>query len=210
EEVIMRVQGYLVDLSLPPVQQHQIPRNANRVVDLKQTVTLSGLGAERFDCAVRGISTIYQMFKSRLLRSNSHLRDWFPGQDGYHATLTFSNRYVTPLKDAGGEQSLDLRDVVDPFNLMGPLLRNHIHMQENAVEYWKQNCENVSDAEPAFERIKPETFALGHLVEVQVAFQVARIGQAEYVFLPKLRALCLLDRTAEKVSHLSNSLHAAC
>ena len=51
----------------------------------------------------------------------------------------------------------------------------------------------------AFERIKPDLFAPGHLIEVQVAFHAVRVSRAEYVFLPKLRALCLLDRTAEKV-----------
>ena len=60
----------------------------------------------------------------------------------------------------------------------------------------------------AFERGKPDLFAPGHLVEVQVAFHAVRVSRGEYVFLPKLRALCLLDRTAERVSVFSNDRNA--
>lgn len=38
------------------------------------------------------------------------------------------------------------------------------------------------------------------MVEVQIGFQVIRVGRSEYVFVPKLRSLCLLNRVAEKVS----------
>lgn len=38
------------------------------------------------------------------------------------------------------------------------------------------------------------------MVEVQVSFQAIRVARHDYVFIPKLRAMCLLDRTAEAVS----------
>lgn len=38
------------------------------------------------------------------------------------------------------------------------------------------------------------------MVEVQVSFQVVRVGRHDYVFVPKLRAMCLLGRDAEWVS----------
>ncbi|KAI0709814.1 hypothetical protein C8Q76DRAFT_624886, partial [Earliella scabrosa] len=211
EEVIMRVQGYVMDLSLPPVRHRtslsycgrsktyiRIPRNTSRIVHMKQTITLCGLGAERFDCAVRGISTIYQMFKNHVERHRFQLREWSPGADGYYNTLTFSNRYLTSLKEADGDPGLNLGDVVDPFNVLRPLLRNLVHTQENVVKYWRRQDGSSDDDVLAFERIKPDLFATGHLIEVQVAFHAVRVSRAEYVFLPKLRALCLLDRTAEK------------
>ena len=40
------------------------------------------------------------------------------------------------------------------------------------------------------------------MVEVQVSFQVVRVGRYDYVFIPKLRALCLLNRNAEAVSRI--------
>ena len=51
-----------------------------------------------------------------------------------------------------------------------------------------------------FTRLKPEFFNVSNMVEVQIGFQVFRVGRSEYVFVPKLRSLCLLNRAAEKVS----------
>ena len=51
-----------------------------------------------------------------------------------------------------------------------------------------------------FERYKPEFFNLSNMVEVQVSFQAIKIGKHDYVFLPKLRSLCLINRDAEVVS----------
>lgn len=39
-----------------------------------------------------------------------------------------------------------------------------------------------------------------NMVEVQVAFHAIRVGRQEYLFLPKLRAICLLNRVVERVS----------
>ena len=51
----------------------------------------------------------------------------------------------------------------------------------------------------SFDQYKPEHFNLSNMVKVQVSFQVVRVGRHDYVFIPKLRALCLLNRDAEAV-----------
>ena len=51
----------------------------------------------------------------------------------------------------------------------------------------------------SFEQMKPDFLNLSHMVEVQASFQAVRVGKREYVFIPKLRSVCLLDRTAEMV-----------
>ena len=43
-----------------------IPRNLNRLIDLKQSVTLTGLGTVGFDDAVCGMQTIYQVFSNHV------------------------------------------------------------------------------------------------------------------------------------------------
>ncbi len=40
------------------------------------------------------------------------------------------------------------------------------------------------------------------MVEVQIGFIAVKTGRTEYIFLPKLRSICLLNRAAEKVSLL--------
>ena len=39
-----------------------------------------------------------------------------------------------------------------------------------------------------------------NLVEAQVSFAIIRVARQEYAFVPKLRAICLLDRIVEMVS----------
>ena len=118
-----------------------IPHNANRIIDMKQSITLTGLGVEHFDKAVRGVGLIYQMFKGHLIRRGCQLHDWKPGHDVEDLMLTFTNRYLTPSKDAQGETPFDLGELVDPLNILWPLLRSEVHIQENVVEYW-QRLEN--------------------------------------------------------------------
>ena len=64
EEVVLRVQGYLVDSKLPPLRKmesvivvrgdtkaylclHSIPSNQSAIIGLKQQVTISGLGVHQ-------------------------------------------------------------------------------------------------------------------------------------------------------------------
>ncbi|KAI1789299.1 hypothetical protein LXA43DRAFT_974333 [Ganoderma leucocontextum] len=186
EEVILRVQGYLIDAMLPPVRQYHIPHNANRIINMKQAVTLTGLGVEHFDK------------DAHLICRRCQLCDWKPGHNGEDLMLTFTNRYLTPSilavenKDAQGETPFDLAELIDPLNILRPHLRSEVHIQENVVEYWQRSENNV------FSHIKPDMFNTGNLVEVQVGFVTVRLSRQEYIFLPRLRALCLLSHVVEK------------
>lgn len=106
---------------------------------MKQYVTLTGLGAEGFNCAVHGVGTLYQMFHAELQQRGCQLRPWKPSRDGVYPALTFSNRYFTLVKDADGERPIDLHGTIDPLNVISSLLRREIHISENAVEYWMQS-----------------------------------------------------------------------
>ncbi|KAM5539829.1 hypothetical protein V8D89_006642 [Ganoderma adspersum] len=135
EEAVLRVQGFVVDARLPPIRQIDIPRNLNRLIDLKQSITLTGLGMVGFDDAVRGINHVS--------RAGSHLRTWTPGRDGQDLTLMFANRYLTSNHDVGNETSTD-PSVIDPFNILRPLIKNEVHTADNVVEYWEQMDHNLS------------------------------------------------------------------
>ena len=115
-----------------------IPRNSNRLIDMKQSVTLTGLGAETFNSSVRGVGALYNLFSAELQRRGSRLRPWSPSHEGTNVALAFGNRYLTSQKDALGEQPLTIRDTIDPFDVLGPLLRTEVHLPENAVQYWQQ------------------------------------------------------------------------
>ncbi|KAI0643198.1 hypothetical protein C8Q79DRAFT_915303, partial [Trametes meyenii] len=96
-------------------------------------------------------------------------------------------------KFADGEPHGDLSEVVDPFNVLRPHLSSQVHLQENVVEYWERQAHTCSQRS-SFKRIKPDTIMPGTMVELQVAFTVAKLGRHDYIFLPKLRAICILSR----------------
>lgn len=129
---------------LPLIQSftnsHRIPRNRNRIIDMKQSVTVSGLGLEEFDGAVRAVKAIHQRFAAHVGGLGGTLRDWSPQRDGEHLTLMFSNRYLTEAKYAAGETPMDLGEFVDPLQVLRPMLvnRSEVHIQDNVVEYWER------------------------------------------------------------------------
>ena len=113
---------------------------------MKQSVTLTGLGSQHFHTAVRGVSSIYHAFKMHLSARGCQLRTWAPGCDaGQSLTLTFSNRILTSAKEAEGEKAQDLSLVVDPFNILRPLLRTEVHTMENNVDYWKRTLTGTAE-----------------------------------------------------------------
>ncbi|KAI0349264.1 hypothetical protein OH77DRAFT_1499631 [Trametes cingulata] len=203
EELVLRVQGFLLEANLPPLRRNQIPGNANRLIDLKQSITVGGLGSELFDDAVSGMITIYEHFKTQLRGYN--LRPWRPEQRENHLALTFSNRYLTQAKFAQGETVVDLSLDVDPFNVLRPRLTSQVHLQENVVEYWEHSMTGTdgSISVGCYQRVRPDVIVPGTMVEVQVAFAAVKLGRDDYIFLPKLRAICVLDRGVQSDYNVS-------
>ena len=112
--------------------------------------------------------------------------------------------------------------MVDPFNVLCPLIKTEVHTADNVVEYWEHHSRESQSSKGSryalctyhilpmqeshilcskgYTEIKPALLTLTHLVEVQVSFIIVQIARQEYVLIPKLRAICLLDRTVETVS----------
>ena len=91
----------------------RLPSNDSRLIDLKQSVTLTGLGAQSFNDAVAAMLSLYQHFNTHL--SGYNLRPWQPMRSSGHLMLFFSNWYLTSAKYAAGEPSVDLGEFIDPF-----------------------------------------------------------------------------------------------
>lgn len=113
---------------------------------MKQAVTLTGLASQHFHSGVRGVGAVYHAFKMFLGSHSGHLRTWAPGCDGGESlTLSFSNRILSPAKDAEGDAEVGLEHVVDPLNILRPLLRAEVHTKENHVSYWMRTSQRVDD-----------------------------------------------------------------
>ncbi|TFK78113.1 hypothetical protein K466DRAFT_468930, partial [Polyporus arcularius HHB13444] len=202
EECTFNVQGYLWDCTLPPIRRFQIPRNPNpgTLLNLKQSVTLTGLGGEMFEKAVRGLSTLYQNAKGKVQQRGCQLRDWTPGEAEGDLTLTFSSRYLTPSNHATDDVRPDMAEVIDPLNILRPLLRTEVHTLDNAVFYWRRMPASAATGEH-IERTTPEIFCTSNMVQVRFAVHLAKVGRHEYVFIPKLRSICLLGSEIQRVSY---------
>ncbi|KAM5532474.1 hypothetical protein V8D89_013890 [Ganoderma adspersum] len=120
------------------VEEVIIPCTLNRLIDLKQSVTLTGLGTEGFDAAVCGVQTIHQVLSNHISWAGGHLRDWTPGHDGQDLTLMFGNHYLTSSRNTGDNVSIDMSPIVDPLNVLCPLIKNEVHTTDNVVEYWER------------------------------------------------------------------------
>ena len=94
------------------------------------------MGIAQFESAVKGLLVIYQMFEAEVARTGNKLRPWQTRRDSDDLVLHFANRILTSRKDAGEEEAVDLESVIDPLNVLRPLLRGEVHLQDNVVEYW--------------------------------------------------------------------------
>ena len=105
---------------------------------MKQSITVTGLGCEPFEAAVRGIQCIYETFCLHINTLGGTLRKWTPSLDSEDLTLTFNNRYLTFAKNASQDSIINLSRTIDPFNILGPQLTNQVHTLDNVVEYWER------------------------------------------------------------------------
>ncbi|KAH9846573.1 hypothetical protein C2E23DRAFT_743815, partial [Lenzites betulinus] len=98
EELVLNMQGFLVQTNLPPLWRNQIPANTNHLIDLRQSVTLTGLGSEQFENATLAMLAIYHRFQTYL--AGYMLRPWQPERTHNHLAVSFGNRYLTSAKFA--------------------------------------------------------------------------------------------------------------
>ncbi|THH15427.1 hypothetical protein EUX98_g9469 [Antrodiella citrinella] len=184
EEIVFRLQAYVVHATLPPVSQKtQLTRK-----DLKarQFLRVTGLGATAFDEVIEGLQALRDNVASRLLPSN--LSDTRFTDERGHPVLEFGNRYFSFQTEAGSdEDSVELENDIDPFGIL-----RHIGEEGRGESVLK------------YELIKPGLIRVGHLVELQVGICAMPTGRNKYTFIPKLRSVCILSRDVENDCHRIN------
>ncbi|RPD64293.1 hypothetical protein L226DRAFT_569748 [Lentinus tigrinus ALCF2SS1-7] len=83
----------------------------------------------------------------------------------------------------------NLAKVIHPFNVLRLLLRT----------------KEVGGYD--FEKVKPELICLSNMIEVQFTVHVIKVGRQDYIFLPKLRAICLFGKQVVIVpAHVTSPL----
>lgn len=74
-------------------------------------------------------------------------------------------------------------------------------MAKSGERYDLQQCDESDErnSRSVFTHAQPELLNLSNMVDVQFAIHLVKVGRQEYVFVPKLRAVCLLGKQAEHV-----------
>ena len=118
--------------------RHRIP--SHRFKYLCQNISITGLGSATFSSALDAAQMIYgsfdRYFPEGLLDNWTPTWSTSPGLD----SIDISNRYLTPLKDAGGLESIPFHKGVDPRHILLDMAKSdHIHTEDNYVEYFSMH-----------------------------------------------------------------------
>ena len=107
---------------------------------LQQCIVLTGLGSATFTSALDAAVEIYRHFDHQF--SEGILDSWTTSQEKYHDTPCFdiSNRYLTPAKDAMG-QDTPFHKGVDPQGILHGMANSngtcsYMHTEDNQVQYF--------------------------------------------------------------------------
>lgn len=151
EEIVLKVQGYAVKVNLPPITStHRqisylldtrynilnftsLPKN---IRNLKQLVSISGLGVPQFEKCVAGILAIGRVLESQV--PSGKLRDWKPTDDHGYLCFEFFNRYFSSSEEANGRLSCPMDSVLDPFQIIANANPPGVHTEDNTVLYFER------------------------------------------------------------------------
>jgi len=102
----------------------------------RQSVQLAGIGISNFDSYISTIINIHQLFSSQYHKDG--LLPWHPVKEHGVHILEFGNRYFTPREFCGGEDSLPLGKLVDPYGILSDRTHhNGKHTKDNQVLYFE-------------------------------------------------------------------------
>ncbi|KAI0084161.1 hypothetical protein BDY19DRAFT_898899, partial [Irpex rosettiformis] len=205
EEVVVSVQGYALRVNLPPVTRkdrqadiyiYSLPKN---ILSAKQSIVLTGLGAESFTKAAHAVLVIRSMFTANL--PHDSLLPWTPIVDSGHQCLEFSNRYFS-TSQFEGLTAVDFDPAVDPKGILASLEVDGKHTDDNVVLYFER-LSGKNNREGTYVTIKPVAIRPGTLVEVQTSFAVVPLTKGRYLMLNKLRSICILSKQVQDIPETS-------
>jgi hypothetical protein len=154
-ELVVNVQGVLCRVDLPPFHQHvsYVYREAamlsitkcakrttlNHVRYLRQSISLTGLGASYFESCVDGMSDVLNMFSHCIAVQKLASCSLIDSFDKY-SCIDLSNCYFTARKEVTADQHVLLSSDVDPKGFLAEAAGNlYVHTTKNVVNYFVLN-----------------------------------------------------------------------
>ncbi|GLB43026.1 hypothetical protein LshimejAT787_1204750 [Lyophyllum shimeji] len=135
EECIFTVYGALSKKDLPPLKLAVKQLDQSKLRFLKQSIRLDGLGMTQFRDAVDAAAAVCDLF-DRVFEEGA-LERWKDGLLGdEEKLLDMSNKLVTHVNDAIGQQHIPFDSGIDPLGVMDSLLqKGYIRTEDNMVQY---------------------------------------------------------------------------
>ncbi|RDB31017.1 hypothetical protein Hypma_000107 [Hypsizygus marmoreus] len=199
EEMVFALQGSIVAKNLPPLSEK--PRmNATKYKYLRQSVTVSGLETPTFAAALASTVEIFGYFDRQFCEGK--LQSWSASDDlgDRRDLLEASNRYMTPRRDAKDGESIPFGEQVDPKNILKSMAGDdHVHTEDNEVLYFLRHT--AVDGKIRHEKVGPQSFRVGDLVEIQISFVVVPLKGEQYKMMTVLRSIALIDGAYQQAKH---------
>ncbi|KAM6495330.1 hypothetical protein JOM56_009953 [Amanita muscaria] len=165
EEVVVNLQGVMWKYDLPPFTAHT-PNISKQVKYLRQSISLTGLGAPHFEASMKGLTNIFVLF-SRFVPADKLQACSMMGKFGEHASMDSGNRYFTAKKDNPTERNIPFSTDVDPNRILERAAGSgYIHSEHNIVRYYERV--ETTDNKIRYNEIPPVRFREGDLVEAQM------------------------------------------
>ncbi len=110
---------------------YRLPRHP---VSAKQSIVLTGLGADVFDQCARGILEVHSKLSSVLPADT--LQTWKPITDKGHICLEFGNRYFAGESEGADLEDLGVSNIIDPLGILTREVPHGKHTEDNVVLYF--------------------------------------------------------------------------
>jgi hypothetical protein len=120
---------------------HIVYRDSQKNIHLRQAVSLTGLGTEKFERSIDAIIHIHTLF-SRTFKDGL-LDPWLLSAFKDHNAIDISNRYFTSRRQSPNAVQLPFHNLVDPDRILEGMVDGDIvHSEENDVQYFELDTKN--------------------------------------------------------------------
>ncbi|KAF7976992.1 hypothetical protein HWV62_4912 [Athelia sp. TMB] len=197
EEAVLRIQGVLFKIILPP-KRKSMGRNSDSARFLEQSITLIGCGSAKFNSAVNGIFNIAEF----LSRHIPVMSPWLPATSEGQIQVNIGNRLFTRQREANQHESMPVDQSIDPFGSLSNLAgKDYVHTDDNVVRYFKL-IKDQSGTD-CYTPTSSNQFKPGDIVEAQCSFVVLPTRSGQNSMKLVLRALTMLDESFSKAAHIA-------
>jgi hypothetical protein len=155
EEVVVRVQGIVADLDLPPISQYALLNlylrgltnntyylthrrvRSNKYRYIRQGITLIGPHCEAFTNGLGVVVEVQALFSRNF--KEGQLDKWIPSFIHDEPGISASNRYFQHTSDTLPDDIMPLDEKVDPYHTLSPAAQDgFVHTINNRVEYYER------------------------------------------------------------------------